>query len=117
MKLAWLVILLACGCNKSDDECEARAARAEQVAAEARKDADEARQMNEKLSKDMAELDKKVEAAVETVGNAQNEADRAAAKAKLEELRKGTRPIPINPNGPRVMSREECLNNPLAKGC
>ncbi|MBA3463787.1 MAG: hypothetical protein H0T46_27775 [Deltaproteobacteria bacterium] len=117
MKLGWLVVVLAFAACKSNDECEARAAKAEQIAAEARKEAEEARQVNEKLSKDLAELDVKLEAAVATVGNAQNDADRAAARAKLEELRKEARPIPINPTKSSGRKREDCLNNPLAKGC
>jgi hypothetical protein len=67
---------------------KARAAQCTTSEDQARKAAQEAMETVDRLARDLEELDKKVAAAVDSVVAAQNDADRAAAKAKLLELQK-----------------------------
>jgi hypothetical protein len=69
-------------------QCTASEAEANQRAVEAIKAAQEALELVAKLERDLEELDKKVATAIDTVVAAQNDADRAAAKARLVELQK-----------------------------
>jgi septal ring factor EnvC (AmiA/AmiB activator) len=120
MKLGWLVVVsvvAVCACNKDYDECEALRARAEVEMQETRMELDQLRQAYEKQTKDLAALDKKLVDALATIEAAQNDADRERARARLQQIRTETRPIPINPKRPKTMTRDECLTNPLAKGC
>lgn len=77
-------------------ELQQKGAREAKLAAEqARKEADEAMKAARaaqdqivKIEQDLVELSQKVDAATDALAAAQNDADRAAAKAKLEQLLK-----------------------------
>ena len=69
-------------------QCTSSEAEANKRAEIAIKAAQEALETVERLEHDLEDLDKKVATAVDSVIAAQNDADRAAAKAKLEQLRR-----------------------------
>ncbi len=113
--------------GKSDQDNAARAV-AEQRAAEAEKAAKEAEDTVNKLQRDLEDLNIRVGAAVDGVVAAQNDADRAGAKSKLEALRreqaeqqsriaaaKAAAERAKRLGGLKIDKR--CLDNPLAKGC
>jgi len=113
----------ACECT-----ADARVARAEADAAEARLEAREATEIVERLQRDVATLDERTQKAVDMVVAAQTDADRANAKARLEALRKEKEEMDRRLAEARARAakaerqrgtkiREECLDNPLAKGC
>ena len=73
-------------------------------------------------------MDKKLASAVDNVVAAQNDADRAAAKSKLEQLRKEKAEMEARIAAARAAAAraerlkgakisKECQDNPLAKGC
>lgn len=114
--------------NAEADGPEAAMRKAEQDAIQAVKDAQEAMERLDRLQTDLTALDTKVSAAIDTVIAAQNDADRAAAKARLEQLRaekaemdrrimeaKAKAVRAERKKGVKVDAR--CLDNPLAKGC
>lgn len=144
MKLAAILLVAACACgnSKSDSpaareaetgdrsraELEEQLRRAELEADEARKAAQEAQDQVERLSKDLEALDAKVTAAIDSLMAAQNDADRAAAKAKLAELQREQAEMRARvemtrdkaAKAQRTKGRtvsKECMDNPLAKGC
>jgi DNA repair exonuclease SbcCD ATPase subunit len=107
---------------------DAELEKAQREADQARKEAADATERVERLAKDLEELDAKLTAAIDSVVAAQNDADRAAAKAKLEQLRKekaemearvqaarGDAAKATRKQGPKIS--KECQENPLAKGC
>jgi hypothetical protein len=140
-----VITLLAGGCNsetpaaemdkaqekrKSIDvrQAEAEAALAKKRAEEAVRAAEEAAESVQRLEKDLADLDTKVGAAVDAVVAAQSDADRAAAKAKLEMLRKEKAEFERRTAEAKAAAArarrvqgssisKECQDNPLAKGC
>ena len=104
-------------------ELEAQVQRDEAV-----KSAQEAQEKVERLAADLADLDKKLGAAVDNVVAAQSEADRANAKAKLEQLRKEKAEMEGRIAQAKAAAAraerlkgakisKECQENPLAKGC
>lgn len=114
--------------NAEADGPEAAVRKAEQEAIQANKDAREALERVEMLETSLAALDTKVSATIDTVIAAQNDADRAAAKVKLEELKaekaemdrriqdaKARAERAERRKGVKVDQR--CIDNPLAKGC
>lgn len=116
--------------SESERVVEAEAARdkAEREADEAVKLAAEVQERVEKLTYDLEQLDKRVTTAVDSVVAAQNDADRANAKAKLEELRREKAEMEAKiaaakaaaAKAQRAKGRtisKECQDNPLAKGC
>jgi len=140
MKL-WLALLLtACGGSAkpapvsnqssappppSDDE---RVRDAELRAAEAMKAAHEAEAQLDKLQRDLADLDQRVDAAIQMVVAAQSDADRNAAKQQLERLRAEKAEMDARVQDARthaakaqrqrgVKIEQRCIDNPLAKGC
>jgi len=107
--------------NKDKEVAERRAKEAEKLA-------QEAQDKVERLQKDLQDMDKKVGMAVDSVVAAQNDADRASAKANLEKLRREKADMEVRiqaakdaaalakrKQGAQVSA--ECQNNPLAKGC
>ena len=102
--------------------------QAEKAAEAAIKSARDAQQQVEKISKDLAELSAKVDAAVDALAASRNEADRAAAKAKLDDLHKQRAELEQRMQAARdaanraarargVTISKECIDNPLAAGC
>ena len=92
------------------------------------KAAQEAQEKVERLALDLADLDKKLGAAVDGVVAAQTDADRSAAKGKLEALRREKyemeqRIAEAKAAAARAERKKgfkvskECEANPLAKGC
>lgn len=109
-------------------EAELGAKKAELEAQEAMKRAQEAQDDMQKVEKDLDDLSNRLTKAVDDVVNAQNDADRAAAKAKLEALQKEKADIETRIAAAKaaaakaerakgVKVSKECLDNPLAKGC
>jgi hypothetical protein len=70
------------------EQAEQAKDQAQQAADVATKAAQDTKQTVDKLAQDLADLDKRVSAAIEAVTAAQNDADRTAAKAKLDALQK-----------------------------
>jgi hypothetical protein len=109
-------------------ESDARRKKAEAEAAQAVHDANDAKEKLEKITKDLDDLNDKVSTAVNAVADAQNDADRASAKAKLVALQKEQfemkqRAADAKAAAEKAERRKgvkvskECLDNPLAKGC
>ena len=148
-QLAWVVVVL-CACGGGDkaanepaapvanetkapapteeSSTDPSAAKAQADADRASSNADEARKKVEALQGEMTALDATVNVAVEGVVNAQNDADRQAAKAKLDKLRKQKAELENRLAEAKAQSakaeREKgvkvspaCIDNPLAKGC
>lgn len=101
---------------------------AEQQAAQAVKDAQEAKAALERATQELSDLDGKVTAAVTAVADAQNDADRASAKARLIALQReqaelksrltaATLALQKAESLKGVTISKECKDNPLAKGC
>ena len=113
--------------RESDASAEAKR-KAEAAAAQAVKDAEEAKQQLDRVMKDLDELDTKVGQAVTAVADAQNDADRANAKARLIALQKEQYEMKQRAAEARAKAEKaerlkgvkvskECMDNPLAKGC
>ena len=103
-------------------------ARARQEADEAIKAAREAEQRIDQIARDLEALDQRVSDAVGQIANAQSDADRAAAKAQLEQLQREKAEMAMRVRAAKEAAEKaqrlkgnfdttECLNNPLAKGC
>jgi multidrug efflux pump subunit AcrA (membrane-fusion protein) len=114
--------------EKDRRESELLKQRAEKLAEQAMHDAQEAQDQVVRLSKDLTDLGAKVDAAVDALASAQNDADRAAARAKLDELRQQRAALEMRVKAVRdaaeraqrakgVTISKECLDNPLAAGC
>jgi len=110
----------------TEDRAELEKAKSEAV--EARKDADAGMERVERLARALEDLDTKVTEAVDAVVAARNDADRANAKAKLEQLRREKAEMDRRiqdakaraPRSRRMYGQpvsKECQENPLAKGC
>ncbi len=123
-----IAIVLTIRALTGEDTAKQEAEAAEKRAKEAEKLAQEAQERVERLQRDLEDMDKKVGVAVDSVVAAQNDADRASAKAKLEALRKekaameqriaeakAAAALAKRKQGATVS--EQCRNNPLAKGC
>jgi hypothetical protein len=86
------LIFFAVQRKHESDEANAAKERAEERAEDVTKkvvqESKDAQAKVEKLSSDFTDLDKKVNAAVYAVATAQNDADRTAARATLDKLRK-----------------------------
>ena len=145
MRKLLVVVMLASACNSEtpaqemkkaeekqraidDRQAEEQAKLAQKRAEEALRAAEEAAEKVRRLETDMAEMDKKVGVAVDSVVAAQTDADRASAKSKLEALRKEKadmeRRIAEAKAAAAAAKRKagfkvsaECQANPLAKGC
>ncbi len=127
--LIGLALVMACGDAAEEMErAQQRAHAAEQRAKVAEKLAAEAYDRVTQLNRDLETMGEKVAAAVDAVVAAQNDADRASAKAKLESLRKEKTTMEARFAEARAAAAQaqrkkgatlsqECLNNPLAKGC
>jgi hypothetical protein len=122
------LIIFAIQRKNAADEAAANEAKQRAIAEQAVKDADEAKEKVEKLSADLADLDKKLSGAVDNVIAAQNDADRAGAKAKLVALQKEKADMEARIAAAKaaaakaerakgVKVSKECQDNPLAKGC
>lgn len=109
-------------------EAELARDKAEREADEAVRLATDAQERVEKLMRDLEDLDKRVTTAVDSVVAAQNDVDRANAKAKLEQLRKDKAEMDARLAAAKAAAAKarrsrastiskECQDNPLAKGC
>jgi len=105
-----------------------RAKEAELMAAQAVKDAQEARDKLDKIQADLDDLNKRVDQGVQDVTSASNKADIEAAKAKLVQLQKDQQDMMRRIAEAKAAAAKaerakgvhispECLKNPLAKGC
>jgi len=123
-----IAIILIVKFQTSSEEAAEKQRQAEVEKEKAVKAAQEAQALVDRLQRDLADMDKKVSAAVDGVVAAQNDADRASAKAKLQELNrqkyemekriaeaKAAAARAERLKGAKVSA--ECANNPLAKGC
>jgi uncharacterized protein YqfA (UPF0365 family) len=122
------LIFFALQRKRESDEANAAKERAEEVTRKAVQEAKDAQEKVEKLSNDLADLDKKVNSAVDAVMTAQNDADRNSARANLEKLRREKFEMEQRIQAARAAAAKaerakgvhlskECLENPLAKGC
>lgn len=107
---------------------EQRAAEARAAAEQAVQEARAAQERVERLAADLEALDRKLSLAVDTVVDAQNDADRAAATAKLKALQKEqaeleARVQQVKADAERAERKKgvkvspQCQENPLAAGC
>lgn len=129
-----MMTLLACGKAAEDakrreaEKAEAAHREAEKEAARAREEADAAAKKLDDLMKKLEDIDKQTSQAIEGLTNAQNDADRVAATAKLEEARKAKAQLEAELATAKaeaeraqrlrgVKISKECIDNPLAKGC
>src|SRR5262249_30235262 len=113
--------------NKSDEDTKAKE-EAQKIAEQAVKDAKEAQEQAEKLQRDAEEMNKQTMAAVADVATKKEKADIEAAQARLAALQKAqaemnARIAEAKAKADRaerlkgVKIKQECLDNPLAKGC
>lgn len=112
---------------KSDEDNQKRVA-AEKMADDAAKSARDAQDKVAKLSNDLIDLGQRVDKATDALASAQNDADRQAARSKLDQLRKERGEMEQHiadakaaaakaERAKGVHTSAECLANPLAKGC
>jgi hypothetical protein len=135
MRLILLVlVVLGSGCDarqralEEQKKAEVMHIEAEKAALEAHKRAAEARKAVEDLQKELDEVDAKVTKAVDDVASAENEAQRNAAVARLQNLRAERQAIATRTADAKAAAEraervkgvkisKECIDNPLAKGC
>lgn len=133
MRFLLICVVLAMGCKdtKAQEELERaklQLAVAEQRANEAYKEAMEAREKVDRFEKDLEEMGKKLDDAINTLTSAQNDADRTSAMTKLEALRKEKAEMEARIKEAKAKAAAaqrvkgstispECQQNPLAKGC
>lgn len=109
-------------------EVDEQLRRAQLEADEARKAARDAEEKLDRIQHDFADLDRRLTAAVDQVVAAQNDADRAAAKAKLQALQREKQDMEARIQAARAAAAKaqrnkgvkidpKCVDNPLAKGC
>jgi hypothetical protein len=122
-----LIIFAVQKMRESSDSAESEQ-RANAAAEKAIKDAKEAKEKLDQVEKSLDELNEKVGKAVDSVVAAQNDADRGAAKARLIELQKEQYEMKQRVAAAKAAAdaaerhkgvhvKQECLDNPLAKGC
>ena len=103
-------------------------AHAQRAADDAAQAAREAEERLDQIARDLDALDKRTSAAIDQVVAAQNDADRAAAKARLEELQRDKQDMEQRIRAAKAAAAKaerakgvkvspECMDNPLAKGC
>jgi hypothetical protein len=113
--------------NQSEEDTKAKKA-AEEIADKAAKDAKDAQDKVAKLSSDLIDLGHRVDQATDALASAQNDADRSAARSRLDQLRKERAEMEQHiadakaaaakaERAKGVHVSKECLDNPLAKGC
>jgi colicin import membrane protein len=123
-----VAIVLIINAKGSEETAKSEATEAKQREAEAVKAAEKAQELVDKLKRDLDEMDKKVSGAVDAVVAAQNDADRATAKANLDRMRQQKADYERRLAEAKAQAErakrlkgatvsEECKNNPLAKGC
>lgn len=109
-------------------EAELAAKRAEALADLAADDATLAQMELAKVQADVEALNAKVDAAADAVVKAQNDNDRAAAKARLDALRQDKAALDVRMDAAKTAASraqrakgitisKECLDKPLAKDC
>ena len=119
-----LVVLVVQAKTAAQHDLRLRVEEAEHAAEQATEQANQARDEVERAQKDLAELGGQIDQAVAAVAGAQSEADRAAAKVKLDALQKQKADLEFRLSAAKRTQREqgmhirkECLDNPLAPGC
>ncbi|MFT3699308.1 MAG: hypothetical protein QM831_39535 [Kofleriaceae bacterium] len=121
-------IVVAVKSMAASDEDNKKRVAAEKMAQDAANAAKEAQDKVEKLSNDLIDLGKRVDKATDALAAAQNDADRQAARAKLDQLRKERADMEERiaqakaaaakaERNKGIHQSKECLDNPLAKGC
>jgi phage-related minor tail protein len=122
------LIFFAIQRKNAADEADKQAEIDRRAKEEAVKVAAEAETKVEKIQKDLDDLTDKIGKAVDAVATAQNDADRASARSKLQQLQKeqfemrqraaDAKAAAAKAERARgVHTSAECLANPLAKGC
>lgn len=112
--------------SRNDSEEETKQAKIDKAKAE--KIALDAQEQLDRLQRDLSDMEKKVNGAVESVMSAQNDADRANANAKLRALQKEKYEMEQRIAAAKAAAARaerkagvkvsaECQANPLAKGC
>ncbi len=130
LALVAAVALIFFAINKMNQSAEDTKAKeeAQKIADEAAKQAKEAQDKVAKLSNDLIDLGHRVDQATDALAAAQNDADRQAARAKLDQLRKERAEMEQHiadakaaaakaERAKGVHVSKDCLDNPLAKGC
>ena len=129
--IALAVLMMVVGCDQgrpTPSREEIARKRAEAESAQAIKDAQDAKAKLDAIIKQLDDLDKKVQAAVDRVVEAETDAERAAAKTELLKLQQEKADLvrsvaearaAVESTGRRkgVTISKECMDNPLAKGC
>jgi biopolymer transport protein ExbB/TolQ len=111
--------LAACSTAEEPDAAE-RERVAQQAAQKAVQQAKEAQAQLDKDTKDLDDLNEKISKAVDAIVAAQNDDDRAAARARLKQLRQDqaemrARLTATPPIGD--FDTPECIRNPRGSGC
>ena len=122
------LVIFAIQRKNAADEADRNAEIAKKAADQAVKDAADAKEKLDKVSKDLDDLNDRVNKSVNDVVAAQNDADRAAAKTRLAQLQQEQYEMKQRVAAAKAAAdkaernkgvhlSQECLNNPLAKGC
>lgn len=112
----------------AEADAEAAAAKARAMADQAMKDAEAAKQTVDKVAHDLDDLNAKINSAIDALASAQNDADRAVARAKLAALQQEQSETKVRVEAAKadadkaqrakgVHVSKQCMDNPLAKGC
>jgi hypothetical protein len=113
MRWQWSVVvvgfLAACDAGVPDKPTDKAIARAEA----AREQAADAKATADATARELANVDAQIATAVDAVIAAQTDTERLAAKTKLQRLQRKKAEL----QGHVVHVSQECLDNPLAKGC
>jgi len=122
------LIFFAVARMKDSEADRSKAAKAEAIAAQAQKDSQEAQDKVERLAADLAELDKKLSGATDSLLAANTQAERDAASKELSRLRQEKADMDRRIGEAKAAAAKaerrkgvkisaECQANPLAKGC
>ena len=122
------LVLFAVQRTRASEADRATKAEAVAIARQAQQERQELAVEVERMARDLDELDRKVGGAIDAVTAAQTEADRAAAKTRLDRLRQEQAEAQVRVRRARelaarrdrlapVVISEACLKNPLAPGC
>lgn len=126
--LAGTLISTATKAKEEELAVKKEAQEAMKQAQEAQKQAQEAQDKLQQVAKDLGDHDGRLAKAASELISAQNEADRAAAAAKLEALKKEQAELEARVAAAKAAAEKaerakgvkiskECLDHPLAKGC
>ena len=128
MVAAVILIIFAVKKMSETEQAQSQSEKDRAAAEEAIKASKEAQDKVAKLQTDLIDLGHRVDQATDALAAAQNDADRSAARAKLDQLRKERAEMEQHiadakaaaakaERAKGVHVSKECLDNPLAKGC